>query len=348
MGRPVPDLSRALLDPEETFGEICSIARDVLGARVAVGDVTVERLERRVLRYNIDLGSDSPPWIVIGKVYDRAIEGQHGFDVMRRLWESGFSRQPPTSVHMPRAYRYLPDQRLLLMEHAPGGALKKLVKEKIAGSEQMRLFGSALIKLHRSPLVLGDPFGVEQHLSIRCAGLHPALAEAVPGLGSRVKWIVERARELETSGSPTLTLAHGDFHLGQVHVSDREVWILDLDPLHLGDPAYDVAMLFVMLKHLEQRTHDGAYVRSLRDGFLAAYFGDTDCRLAGRVPLHMALIHLKRACKRFRWQDEPGWRETIQHQINEGVECMEAMHPMPVPQCVSEVAAIYERCPATV
>jgi len=348
MGRPVPDLSGVVQHRGPAIDAIRSIAHETFGTRTIVRSVAVERIERRLLRYSVRLGNESTRWNVVGKVYDDQPDGQRGFDVMRRLGESGFSQRPPTNVHVPRAYGYLPDLRLLLMEHAPGETLKRLVKKKRARAADMQLFAAALLKLHRAPLVVTGSFRVADHLAIRCAGLHEALAEAFPQLGERVRWIVEQARERETRSTPAMTLVHGDFHFGQVHVEDGEVWILDLDPVHLGDPAYDIAMVFVMLKRLEQTIGDAAYVRSLRDAFFECYFADLPgLRPAARVPLHMALIHLKRACKRFRWQDEPGWRDTIRRQINEGVACMEIMRFEAVPHSVSDVADLYSRCPAT-
>jgi aminoglycoside phosphotransferase (APT) family kinase protein len=347
MGRPVPDLGGAVDDRQRIFEEISTIAREVFGARAAVRSVSVERLERRLLRYSVDLESGQS-WLVIGKVYGSADEGQRGFDALQHVWEAGFSERPPVSVRIPQAYGYFPDLRLLLMEFAPGEMLRKLVKQKRAGAGEMQSFAAALVKLHRSPLIVGEPFGVERHLAIRCAGLHEALGEAFPDLRDRVHLIVDTARALELRGDSAMRLVHGDFHLGQIHVHGPDAWILDLDPLHVGDPAYDLAMVFVMLKHLEQHLRDTVYIRSLRDAFLAAYLAETDDDLAARVPLHMALIHLKRACKRFRWQDEPGWPDIVRRQIGESAACMEAAGRVAaLPRGVEEVAEIYDCCPAT-
>jgi aminoglycoside phosphotransferase (APT) family kinase protein len=345
MGRPVPDLDSAL-DQHYTFEVISHVASEVLGTRAPVRHVGVERLERRLLRYSVDVeGAES--WPVIGKVYGSADEGQHGFDAMRRLWDGGFVARPPVGVRIPQAYAYFPDLRLMLMEHVPGETLRQRVKRKLAGAAEMQSFAAALTKLHRSPLDAGEPFGVDKHLAIRCAGLHEALADAFPDLREPVRWIVDTARALEVRGD-AMRLVHGDFHLGQIHVHGTGAWILDLDPLHVGDPAYDLAMVFVMLKHLEQRTRDAGYIRSLRDAFLAAYLDQTDGELAARVPMQMALIHLKRACKRFRWQDEPGWPDTVRRQIGESAACMkEGVRLAAVPRSVSAVAGIYDACPAT-
>jgi len=330
------------------LGAMRALTEEVPQTRLGVRAVTIEPLERRLLRYRVELDVAHPSWSVIGKVYDSRIDGQRAFDVMRRLWDGGFAAQPPAGVRIPQPYRYLTDLRLLLMEDVPGKPLKTLVKRKQAGPAEMRMLAVALSKLHSSGLASGVFFGVDGHLAVRCAGRHEALAQSFPDIARQVKWIVERARELERRRESPPTVVHGDFHLGQVHVLDNRAWILDLDPLHIGDPAYDVAMVFVMLKQLEQKMHAEAYIRSLRDAFIDQYFSGGGYDVAGRVPMHVALIHLKRACKRFRYQDEDGWRDTIRRQIGEGAACMEQMEATPVPRSAWDVAALYDECPATV
>ena len=88
-------------------------------------------------------------------------------------------------------------------------------------------------------------------------------------------------------------------------------------------------------------------VRSLRDEFLHAYFSQRDLSIAARVPLYESLIHLKRACKRFRWQDEPGWEQRVRRQILQAVVCLELMQQTTTPRNLADVLKIYDRCPAT-
>jgi hypothetical protein len=348
MGRPVPDLDRAALDPGLMLGVMRSLAAEVIGAFPPVRSVAVEPLERRLLRYRVEFQVDRPAWPVIGKVYEDRLAGQRGFDGMRSLWDGGFAAQHPASVRIPQPYAYLASLRLMLMEEVPGTSLKSLVKRKVARPAQMRLFAAALAKLHRSTLAPGVPFRVDDHLAVRCAGRHEALSQAIPETAPQIRRIVERARELENRHQGAWATVHGDFHLGQVHVWHERLWILDLDPLHIGDAAYDVAMVFTMLKHLEQKTGDAAYIRLLRDAFIEAYFSNDSFGVAERVPLHVAMIHLKRACKRFRYQDEPGWPDTVRRQIEQGAACIDTLESAAMPRSVSEVAALVDRCPATV
>ncbi len=345
MGRPVPELDSTALDPDYMLGTMRGFVREGLKSRPVARSIAVEHLERRLLRYHVHFDSH-PTWSVIGKVYENPFAGQRSFNGMRRLWDGGFSFKPPVSVHIPQPYGYISHLRLLLMEEVPGRPLKALVKRKLATVDDMRLYAVALAKLHRSATVPSVPFRVDDHLAIRCDGRHEALAETFPAAAAQVRSIVERARELEASLEAPMTAVHGDFHLGQVHVSDGEAWILDLDPLHFGDPAYDVAMTFVMLKHLDLKLQEPSYIQSLRDAFIQTYFQGGHYEIAARVPMHAALIHLKRACKRFRYQDEPGWQETILHQIDEGAMCMDRMGVQP--RSTADIAALYDDCPATV
>jgi hypothetical protein len=103
-----------------------------------------------------------------------------------------------------------------------------------------------------------------------------------------------------------------------------------------------------MMKHLERKMQDAPYMRSLRDAFIEAYFSAVNYNVAERIPFHAALIHLKRACKRFRYQDEPGWTDTVRRQIAEGAACMDSMEGRVVPRTSADVAALYDRCPVTV
>lgn len=99
--------------------------------------------------------------------------------------------------------------------------------------------GRLLAQLHRMPLIDDLP---------RLGG-HSRLARAIAYLrGSApddLTWLAELgeglASGLEQPGR--VTLAHGDFHLGQVgHTPLRRSWkLLDVDDFGVGDPAWDLA-----------------------------------------------------------------------------------------------------------
>jgi aminoglycoside phosphotransferase (APT) family kinase protein len=352
MGRPVPEIAAPALDPAVARARLVPLVGRLLGASAGdVEQVTVDRFQRRLLRYTIDLRATherpASRYHVIGKVYDSAREGELGFECMRGLWDRGFARGEPAHIGVPQPYEYFADLRLMLMEEVPGKPLKRLLKKKVADAGHMRLLADSLAKLHRSGATAGDPFTVEAHLSIRCTGLIEPLGQALPGLRDPLRRIVDAAKETERrAGRDAFATVHGDFHAGQVLIAGDRAWVLDLDRMCFGDPAYDVAMVFFTLKQLGLGLDDAAYVRFLRDAFAAAYFTRMGWQIAGRVAVQEALIHLKRACKRFRWQDEPGWQETIPVQVGHALACVEAMRQVAEPSSVDDVTEIYERCPA--
>ncbi|HQY99462.1 MAG TPA: aminoglycoside phosphotransferase family protein [Propionicimonas sp.] len=97
--------------------------------------------------------------------------------------------------------------------------------------------GRLLARLHRMP-VRDDPPRL---------GGHSRLARAVSYLRGRsdLTWLADLGRELadRLEQPAQSTLAHGDFHLGQLgHTPLRRSWkLLDVDDFGVGDPAWDLA-----------------------------------------------------------------------------------------------------------
>lgn len=123
-------------------------------------------------------------------------------------------------------------------------------------------------------------------------------------------------------------------------------WLVDLDFLHHGDPAYDVAMGVLTLKGMGARLDAEERFRRLLEVFLASYFARMDRSIAERVPLWAALIFLKRACKRFRFQSEPGWEDDVRQQIRLGEQSLMWMERQRVPRDLSAALELCESCPA--
>ncbi|MFT4110501.1 phosphotransferase family protein [Propionicimonas sp.] len=99
--------------------------------------------------------------------------------------------------------------------------------------------GQLLARLHRMPLIDGLP---------RLGG-HSRLARSVAHLRESgrkdLAWLVELGDDLDPrlADPGRVSLAHGDFHLGQLgHTPLRRSWkLLDVDDFGVGDPAWDLA-----------------------------------------------------------------------------------------------------------
>ena len=102
-----------------------------------------------------------------------------------------------------------------------------------------REIGSLLARLHRMPIEDDPP---------RLGG-HSRLARAIAYLRAEgpaeLGWLIELGETLagQLEHPVRTTLAHGDFHLGQLgHTPLRRSWkLLDVDDFGIGDPAWDLA-----------------------------------------------------------------------------------------------------------
>ncbi len=284
-------------------------------------DVLRSRQKRCVLRYKINAvtPNDEVQWRVIGKIY-RAESGQKGFDNMVQLWNNGFSTERTDHIGMPEPLEYKPKIQMMFQEEVPGEALRVLVKT----APDKRYFDQlarALVKLQNCPIKPKRFFTVRNHL-MRCHPKYPFLSMACPELEPKINAIVDRAFELEKAfGDIQLTPFHGDFHMGQAHILNDDIWLIDFDTLSYGDPAADVGNILVFLKG---KLHRHPEYREYIDTFWDTYFSLMDPKIAGRVPLYEALTHLRRACKRLRIQDKD-WRKKTTDMIDNAITALDSI-----------------------
>jgi aminoglycoside phosphotransferase len=343
-----------VLRPLRAHQLLRTVVRERFGAGAHIHKVAVERLNRRVLRYTVTLSRPADlqnvSWSLIGKVYETPDFGRQGFAALRQLWANGFGRGNRDGIHIPEPYAYQPEHSLLLMEDVAGQSLKALLKQRAAGPDHIRLFAAAMAKLHACPVVLTEPSMIDDYLARSTVNAPPeAVAAAFPDLAADIAWVLSAARDAHCRfGEDTLALCHGDPHPDQFLIADGSLWILDLDRAGYGDPMHDLALVFISLRGLESKPSRAAYVREVLDQFLQTYFPTSQCRAAARIPLYAALIHLKRACKLFRWQDEPAWEEKLRRQIRHAASCMGVMQDGTEPRSLSAVVEIYRRCPPKV
>ena len=320
------DAMTVAMDAEQMKTVFYPMMQNRFGEDLIINDVDIHvlrnRNKRAVLRYKVTGSNGSRSAIefrIIGKVY-RAESAEKGYDNMAQLWENGFSRDTADGISMPEPLELNQELHMLFQEEVPGEALRMLVKQS-PDPHYFKLLARGLAKLHQCPLNLVRKFMVKDHL-LRCHPKHPFLAMALPEIAPKVEYIVKRAYEIEAELSDVAyTVFHGDFHLGQVHVENDLVWMIDFDTLSYGDPAADLGNMLVFLKGKARRR---PAFQLCMDTFLTEYFSGMDPKIAERIPLYEALTHLRRACKRLRLQED-GWRTKAESMINEGVEAIDKM-----------------------
>ena len=223
---------------------------------------------------------------------------------MQELWRHGFRRNDSELVSMPEPLAFLSDLCLLIQEEIPGPAIKDALLLD-PSPRYMRLLAQVLIKLHGCDFVPGEPFRMRDHL-LRCHPKYQVLQHACPDLEDDIDYIVQSALEIEGLYTDDIfTAIHGDFHMGQIHVKDGRAYLIDFDALSYGDPAADLGNVLVFLKGKIRKMDK---IPELIDVFLDEYFQHMDSAIADRVPLYEGITHLRRACKRLRYQG-PRWEK---------------------------------------
>jgi len=282
-------------------------------------EVLRRRKQRCVLRYRIqyELGGSTQTLSLIGKVY-KANAGEQVAELMQRMWNAGFQRDAADRIAIPEVAAYLPRLSLLLQEEIGGEPVKNFLGTP-HGERALRQMAAGLAKLHRAPIAVGEPFGLRDHLR-RCHPRPQVLYDRCPELRPAIDEILAESLRLEAAYEYTPGLIHGDFHMGQVHVSPERVWLIDFDACCTADPAADLGNVLVFLKGKARKFPDAP---QLADAFLDEYFKTMPADILQRVPLFEAITHLRRACKRLRFQED-GWQKKARKFIDESLESLAA------------------------
>lgn len=311
-----PARMRAVLEPQVPLlaGSSAAILRDL------DIDVLRRRKQRCVLRYVLHLDGEAGPRRIslIGKVY-KGDSGEEVTELMHRLWRAGFDRHAADRIAIPEVAAYLPKLALLLQEEIGGRPVKDFLATS-DGERALRQMARALVKLHRSPVRVGAPYTMQDHLR-RCHPRPQVLHDRCPELRPAIDEILREAVRLEEQyAGYEPGLVHGDFHMGQVHVAPEDTWIIDFDACAVADPAADLGNVLVFLKGKARKI---PHAPLLADAFMDEYFKHQPADILKRVPLFEAITHLRRACKRLRF-GEDGWQKKARRFIDDSLESLTA------------------------
>lgn len=172
--------------------------------------------------------------------------------------------------------------------------------------------GAALARLHA--LDLGEPavrstsfWLTEMQRRIRkVSRAAPHLAAQVASIGAALE---SAARRLTP---PALGSIHGDFHPGQVWLSEGRVVFFDFDEFALGNPMEDLAEFIVKLEQVAQPA--GRFERQVL-ALIGGYRHAAPQRFnADWLQWHRTLQTLLQASRAFVYQ-EPGWSTLIDERV---------------------------------
>ncbi len=253
---------------------------------------------------------------LIGKAY--ATDRPDIYQVMERLWRTGFGRDAEFAVPQPVAY--VPSSRLLLQEWVEGTPAKKVFKH---GNEAQRAVAAErcarwLARYQAVAPQAGPVYGVGTFLGEseqKCR----LISETDGSLGGRCEELIEQLRAAAPSPrvSP-MCASHGDYSDLQVIFAGERTVVVDWDDYGVADPTRDVAHFIVSLERLAGR-HLGS-VRALdgaAEAFLKAYLvSSCQPHVAARLPFYKA-AHWLRGRDDALEIKPPGWREWVEVMLDE-------------------------------
>lgn len=238
----------------------------------------------------------------VGKVYAVKARAGQTFSSLEALHGHASDGLVPAPVAL------VEDLHLVLMEHAAGTSLKRLLKRASSRHEAERavaLAAETLCALHARELQSEQPrLPQQQAEELRTrAGDVAALA---PALTDRIGELLERSRALLDSIPPAAhACVHGDFKPSQLLVDGEHATVVDLDRACMGDPGLDLGAFTAQL-HKEALHRDQADLRPLAPRFLAAYEACGGARgLAPRVAVCQSLALVRMALRRVERDPAP-------------------------------------------
>ena len=127
---------------------------------------------------------------------------------------------------------------------------------------------------------------------LRITPFYGTVAGKNPSLSPRIMSLVKELKSEKT------TLVHGDFSPKNIMISeDQDIYILDFEVTHTGNPVFDLAFLTAHLLckfYREQDSHNRGLLRQTAQDFLKAYDAESEITHAPSLAWHTALIALAR------------------------------------------------------
>jgi aminoglycoside phosphotransferase (APT) family kinase protein len=222
-----------------------AIARGDTGLSCEASLVQDTGTGRLTLRY--DFGSEC----IYAKVYSDAL-GPHSYEVISRLWTSGFG--PASTFRVPEPLTFVEEHNLVVMRGVTGTPLHHVLADPNPAIEPIHAVRQAarwLGQLHRASLRVGDPEPAWDSLKtfrltvrlIKASAARPEhrdlLLDTVHALRRALNRLPEARPVVQT---------HGRYHHEHVFLDGETVSVIDFDRSLPADPAKDAAEFLRVLR----------------------------------------------------------------------------------------------------
>lgn len=240
---------------------------------------------RYTLTASTDDGERQASFFVKAYADDRGAEAVARLGWLARATPSGLG-----VARVQRAVAYDRALRALVLAAAPGTPLDALSLDDTDTYGALARVGAALARLGQRPLP-GDAALPRVDRAMAASRSAATLAELLPAAATRVSALVARAGA-RLAKTPS-RLVHGDLKLEHVFVDAGEVWLIDLDSCHRGDPLWDLALLQARWCAARDAAGDASGLgRTGRQVLADSYLAGTDRGAPARLPALAAFAYL--------------------------------------------------------
>jgi hypothetical protein len=313
----IPTLA-AVLDPVELARQLSAL----------LGWDTSQGIRLRVLRWKrasrctleIASTSSSGPQELIGKVF--AEDRSDVYQAMQEIWRAGFGEGAEFAI--PRPVAFVEPLRLLLCEKVPGAKAQDLV---LSASESDRVLAAErcarwLVRFQTRGPRLGRVVHLNDHL-IPLDGWWRCVADlGRPSADKACRLFEHLKASASTLGSIETCAAHGMYTSNQLILAGTRTVTIDWDTYMVADPCHDVARFVVALQRMTLRKLGSLHaLDGVAEVFVKTYLAEGRSDAETRLPFHKAAIFLERA-KRDVGAKKPGWRETAEAMLDEGLHAL--------------------------
>jgi hypothetical protein len=188
--------------------------------------------------------SENTIQLLYGKTYYNN-QGSEAFKVMTQLWDSDVRKQGLLAIPQPVAY--LPDYKVLWQHSVPGRPVLDWVKTDPSFYQRFDEIAGQVAALHQSRIKVAQQITRTQ-LCQKLNAVVKLTAHVKPAINQILQPLVA---ELASINSPALVrteaILHGDLHLKNMLADDSQIYLIDLDDIHRGDPLQDIASLIAAI-----------------------------------------------------------------------------------------------------